>query len=205
MFKYIVSQFFLFLMDILETVAFVGSIYLIIHFYVFTPHRIQGQSMYPTFNDGENIITSKIHYKVFNIRRGDVVVFTRMDKPEHDMLIKRVIGLPGDEILIEDGEVYLNGKKLIEPYIDSYTNIDGSGAVIEGVPYKVPANSVFVMGDNRLNSQDSRVFGAININTIEGKVVFRYFPLDKIGVVKNDFPQDLQTYIYSNRLQLFTC
>ncbi|GIW62977.1 MAG: signal peptidase I [Patescibacteria group bacterium] len=196
MIRYIITEFFSFIMDILETIAFVGSIYLIIHFFVFTPHRIEGQSMYPTFNNGENIITSKIHYKIFPIKRGDVVVFTRVDVPEKTMLIKRVIGLPGDEILIQDGYVYLNGKKLVEPYIESYTNLDNSSAVIEGVPYKVPVGSVFVMGDNRLNSQDSRYFGAIKINVIEGKVVFRYFPLNKIGFIDNGLPKNLQSFVY---------
>jgi len=94
-------------------------------------------------------------------------------------LVKRVIGIPGDEVNIKDGYVYINGEKLKEPYVKGETF---SGEI--NFPIKVPDNKLFVLGDNRPVSKDSRAFGLINSDQVEGKAIFRVFPFNKIGAIK---------------------
>jgi signal peptidase I len=122
--------------------------------------------------------------------RGDIVVLTPPDQVNTDKpYIKRVIGIPGDTIEIHDEGVYINGTRLDEPYIDGRpTNCDLDDEVCG--PLEVPEDSVFVMGDNRTNSSDSRVFGLVPIDNIIGKAWVTYWPVDDIGVVPhNDYPE----------------
>lgn len=173
-----------FVMDILETIVFVGSLFIVIYLFVAAPNQVKGASMDPTFHTGEYILTSKIAYKFGAPKRGDVVVFASLANPDIDF-IKRIIGLPGDQILIKDSEVYVNGEQLSEPYISSKTTIFEGGFSQDGVEVTVPDNELFVMGDNRPRSSDSREFGFIPIQNIIGKVFYRYFPPNRAGVIKN--------------------
>lgn len=145
---------------------------------VIQPVVVDGRSMLPTLEDGNYLIVSKLGYKITSPSKGDIIV-AETDNLSNDgkskKIVKRVIGLPNDHIVVKNGSVYLNDKKLNENYIkDSYT--DGSVDII------VPKNEVFVMGDNRLESQDSRAIslGTINKSDILGKVVIRLFPFNKI-------------------------
>lgn len=182
-----------FVMDILETIAFVGSLFIVIYLFIFQPNQVKGVSMEPTFQSGDYIITSKITYKFKKIERGDVVVFNSPKNPDIEY-IKRIIGLPGDKIEVRDGKVYLNNQLLSENYIASKTNLWDNGYLKEGEPIFVPENFVFVMGDNRPRSSDSREFGPIPISSIVGTVIFRYFPPQKIGIIKNPYPPQLRSY-----------
>lgn len=175
-----------FVMDILETVTFVGSLFIVIYLFIMQPNQVKGVSMVPTFHDGEYIFTSKVTYKFRDIQRGDVVVFKSPRNPDIEY-IKRVIGLPGDTIRIGQGVVYVNNKPLEEPYISDTTNLWEGGYLKEDEQVTVPDGKVWVMGDNRPRSSDSREFGPVTIESLIGQVFYRYFPPEKMGIIKNPF------------------
>ncbi|WP_053956580.1 signal peptidase I [Inediibacterium massiliense] len=145
------------------------------------PTLVKGESMYPTLHEYDYLIINKIPYMMHNPEKGDIVVFQSHllteDGKEKD-LIKRVIGVEGDQIKVKDGDVFVNGQKLDESYINGdYTSGE--------IDMKVPKDMVFVMGDNRLNSLDSRdeSVGPVDIHTIRGKVLVRLYPFNTIGKV----------------------
>jgi signal peptidase I len=143
--------------------------------------RVEGSSMEPTFHDGQRLIVDKLSYRFSSPKVGDVVVF-RYPTDVNRMFIKRVIGIPGDEILIEGGIVYRNGRALVENYINGPTH----GAFTRNYgPIIVPPDSYFVLGDNRLNSDDSRYpdVGFVPKNHLVGRAVFAYWPLNAIGII----------------------
>src|SRR3990167_1081615 len=105
-----------FVMDILETIVFIGSLFIVVYLFIMAPNQVKGASMEPSFYTGEYILTSKITYKFRVPHRGDVVVFASPKNPDIDY-IKRIIGLPGDQILVKDKEIYVNGTQLDEAYI----------------------------------------------------------------------------------------
>ena len=139
---------------------------------------VRGESMNPTLNDGDKLILAKNKVQTTSYKRGDLVVFiSPEDKTK--LLIKRIIGLPGDKINIEKGYVKVNDEYIDEPYIDKdiYTQ-----SLKKGDDYIVPENRIFVIGDNRLpkRSNDSRFFGSISLESVKGKAVFRIYPFNKI-------------------------
>jgi signal peptidase I len=181
-----------FVMDILETIAFVGSIFIAIYLFIMQPNQVKGASMVPTFSTGDYIFTSKITYKIRSIQRGDVVVFKEPKRSEIEY-IKRVIGLPGDQVMVRSGIVYLNNVPLQENYINLSTPLQPFGFLQEGIPVVVPPDHIFVMGDNREVSSDSREFGPIRISSLIGQVFYRYFPFNKVGTLTNPLPRMLRT------------
>lgn len=144
------------------------------------PTFVRETSMLPTLEEFNFLFLSKQSYRFGEPERGDIIVFhtsLRTHNGDEKMLIKRVIGLPGDTITIEEGEVIINGEVLKEPYLkEPYT----SGSVKD---LEVPGDSLFVMGDNRQNSIDSRDshVGFVKIKDVYGKAVFRLYPFDEIG------------------------
>lgn len=187
-----------FVMDILETITFVGSIFIVIYLFVFQPHQVKGASMDPTFHDGQYIITSKIAYRLDKPKLGDVVVFKSTQDIDYEF-IKRIIAVPGDRVKIKDGVVFVNGNPLTEYYTQSPTNPFSNGFIREDEEISIPQGAYFVLGDNRIRSSDSRDWGFVPYNAIVGKVIFRYYPFDKIGPIKNPFTSLIQ---YSNHKQL---
>lgn len=173
-------------MDILETVVFVGSLFIVFYLFIIAPNQVLGASMEKTFQTHDYILTSKIAYRLGSPAHGDIVVFASLGNNEVDF-IKRIIGLPGDTVMIQDSQVFLNGKFLEEPYITEPTHTFENGFLKEGVTVTVPEGYVFVMGDNRTHSSDSREFGFVPMSNIIGKVIYRYFPVEHMGTVKNPF------------------
>lgn len=106
------------------------------------------------------------------------------------------MGLPGDKVLVQNSEVYINGQQISENYISAKTNLWEGGFLKEGVTVTIPDGFIFVMGDNRPRSSDSREFGPININSIIGQVFYRYFPSNKIGPINNPIPPNLRSYSF---------
>lgn len=157
---------------IIKEIPFIIFIILIILIktYIIAPANVVGDSMLPNFHNGEILLLNKIdhNYKIF-----DVVVI----KHKESYIIKRIIGLPGDDVVYKNNKLYINGE-LIENDITSYNTKDFS------LTEKVPVDSYFILGDNRTNSLDSRVMGFINKQDIVGKVNIRLFPFDKIGMIK---------------------
>lgn len=146
--------------------------------FLYQPVKVEGTSMMPSLDDQERIFVNKYVYRLESIQRGDIVVF-RYPRDPSKSFIKRVIGLAGDRIRIESGEVFLNGEALEEDYVPpAYAD---QRSYPEAV---VPPNSYFVLGDHRTMSNDSRDFGPVNVGYIYGKAVFGYWPMDKMGRVR---------------------
>lgn len=172
-----------FVMEILETVTFVGSLFIVIYLFFMQPHQVRGSSMDTTFRNNEYILTNKLSYRFGVPERGDVVVFKSPENKDIDF-IKRIIGLPGDKIMVRDNQVYLNGSPLNESYVLGTTQVHEGGFLKDGQTVTVPMGHLFVMGDNRPRSSDSRTFGPVPQQDIIGKVFFRYFPSDRVGTIK---------------------
>lgn len=180
-----------FVMDILETVVFIGSLFIVVYLFVLQPNQVKGASMEPTFATGDYIFTSKVTYKFRKPERGDIVVFKSPKNPDIEY-IKRIIGIPGDKVLIKDTQVYINDNLVNEPYLASQTNTWEGGFIKDGEQITVPEEELFVMGDNRPHSSDSREFGTIPETAVIGQVFYRYFPLQKAGWMNNPFLKDLR-------------
>lgn len=146
--------------------------------FLYQPVKVEGTSMMPSLDDQERIFVNKFVYRLEPIERGDVVVF-RYPRDPSKSFIKRVIGVAGDHIRIDDGQVYVNDRPLQEDYVANMFADERSFADIV-----VPAQNYFVLGDHRSMSNDSRDFGPVNTKFIYGKAVFGYWPMDKMGRVK---------------------
>src|SRR3954469_9997872 len=157
--------------DLLISIAV--SVFIIL--FVYQPVKVEGVSMMPGLDDQERIFINKFVYRWEPIERGDVVVF-RYPRDPSKSYIKRVIGVAGDLVLIEDGRVWVNGKLLSESYVPNEFRDERSFA-----EYKVPPHSYFVLGDHRNLSSDSREFGAVPDRLIYGKAVFVYWPVERFG------------------------
>lgn len=157
-----------------------GAIYLVVH-YVGERTEVNGESMYPSLEDGDNLIVDKISYHFSDPKRFDVVVFP-FQYQQGTFYIKRIIGLPGETVQIYEGNIYINGKVLEESY--GYEPIKNAGLASDVVT--LGADEYFVLGDNRNNSADSREpsVGNISREDIVGKAWLRIWPIDKIGFLK---------------------
>jgi signal peptidase I len=148
---------------------------LVIIVFLYQPVKVEGTSMAPLLSDQERIFINKFVYRFEPIERGDVVVFWYpLDRSKS--FIKRVVGLPGEIVEIRRGAVYVNEKVVLEPYVPAqYEDLSDFG------PVRVPRDSYFVMGDHRISSNDSRVFGPVASRYIYGRAVFAYWPVDHFG------------------------
>ena len=155
----------------------VGISFLIITF-LYQPVRVEGTSMMPELQDQERLFINKFEYRFEPIHRGDVIVFHYPLDPSKSY-IKRVIAKPGDTVSIDDGQVYVNGKALAEPYVPARFRDQRSYP-----DTTLKASQYFVMGDHRLISSDSRDFGPVDRRLIYGKASFVYWPTDDMGVVR---------------------
>jgi signal peptidase I len=156
---------------------------LVIRSFLLQAFWIPTGSMEPTLQEGDRVLVNKLSYDLHDVNRGDIIVFERPEQPEpaphpeDDIkdLIKRVVGLPGETISARGGDVYIDGRRLAEPYLPRGTETNDFEA------RRIPEGEVFVMGDNRGNSSDSRVFGPIDESLIVGRAFVRIYPLDDIG------------------------
>ncbi|HKJ26429.1 MAG TPA: signal peptidase I [Anaerolineales bacterium] len=170
------SKWRVFVREIIDTLVLAFVLFVIIN--ALTARvRVDGPSMEPSFFHNNRVVVSKISYYLGDIQRGDVIVFPAPPNPDEDY-IKRVIGLPGDEVRVSGGTVYVNGDALAEPYI-------AAPPISEMRPMIVPEGQVFVMGDNRNVSSDSRSWGPLQVEDIIGKAVFVYWPFDRVHLVKH--------------------
>jgi len=141
--------------------------------------RVDGFSMEPSMHSGEFVIVNKLAYKIGSPQPGDIIVFHPPRDPQEEY-IKRVIGLPGDQVVIADGRVQVNGQGLDEPYILQPPRYSSS--------WNVPEGQLFVLGDNRNNSSDSHNWGPVPITDVIGKALFVYWPPENWGPVAHTSP-----------------
>jgi len=145
--------------------------------FIVQPFYIPSGSMEPTLYPGDRVLVNKFIYKFKQPSPGDIIVFVPPGDKDKDF-IKRIIAIGGQEVEVKNGEVYVNGQTKDEPYIIGMYNSNDYG------PERVPLNNVFVMGDNRPNSQDSRVFGPLQKSAIVGKAFMIYWPPQRIRLLR---------------------
>jgi signal peptidase I len=174
------------LREVAEVVILAVILYLGVTFFVQAVH-VEGLSMFATLDDGDYLMASKIDYRLHAPQRGDIVILRPPYSPTTDY-VKRIIALPGERLLIRSAVVYINGHKLDEPYLpEAWTqSIDYPCAGCDG--RLMGPNEYFVLGDNRNRSYDSRFFGPITRDKIDGKVLFRIFPLSHFGGLYGKVP-----------------
>ncbi len=157
--------------DWLKTILYAFVIVLILYFFAW-PVTIEGESMSPTFLDGDKVVTSRLLTMTGKYTIGDVVVFHMIDVDGERDVIKRVIGMAGDKIEIKDGVVYRNEEQISEEYITDVTEGE--------VSLTIPKGGLFVLGDNRKYSYDSRKMGIVSESELKGKVILRWYPFKTI-------------------------
>ncbi|MBI2600925.1 signal peptidase I [Candidatus Daviesbacteria bacterium] len=172
------------LADFIQTVVVFGAIFALIYLFVAQPHKVSGLSMFPTFNNGDYILTDKLTYRFNQPQRGDVIVL-KNPRDESQDFIKRIIGLPGETIKIANDKVLINGKVLEEDYLPNRTTTPSGNFLGEDDLIKIPENHYMVIGDNRPHSSDSREWGGVTKQEIIGKVLFRYWPPQSFGLIKH--------------------
>lgn len=171
-------------LELIETVVVCAAIFFIIYLFVAQFHKVSGESMKPTFQDGDYIITEKISYRFGLPERGDKIVLKDPRNESRDF-IKRILATPGDTVKIENNTVLINGTPFDENYLPKGTLTKGGSFLHEGSEVKVGENQYYVFGDNREHSSDSREWGGITKEEIVGKTFFRYWPAQSIGFIYN--------------------
>lgn len=161
--------------EALETIVPAVIIALLINLFLAQATRVYGQSMEPNLHTDQRLVVEKISYKLHAPRRGDVVVL-KVREGAHELLIKRVIGLPGETVEIRNGRVFVDGAALDEPYLAQPTRGHYG-------PVYIPPLHLFVLGDNRGASNDSRSFGPIAMKNVVGRAWFSYWPVEDVGPV----------------------
>lgn len=175
----VLRQFLGVIRELAETIIPAVVIAIFINLFLVQATQVLGQSMEPNLHTQQRVLVEKVTYRFLHApQRGDIVVID-LDKENKsdDMLIKRVIGLPGDTIEIRSGEVFIDGERLEEPWT---TNLGGGN---HG-PTIIPPLHIFVMGDNRGASNDSRSFGPVHVDNLVGKAWFSYWPLEDVGFIE---------------------
>ncbi len=162
-----------FIMTIIVAFALVFGV---VQPFIVQAFRIPSGSMIPTLEIKDRVLANKFIYRFTEPERGDIVVFDSIEDSDEDTLIKRVVGVEGDEIRVQGGLLFVNGQPQEEPYLNEDEPFRGYYG-----PTTVPEDHVFVMGDNRANSADSRVFGPVPYENIKGEAFARFWPISKIG------------------------
>lgn len=181
--------------EIVETLVLTLIIYVVIHNFIAQPFEVRMSSMTPTIVEHEYVLIDKISPRFADYQRGDIIVFQPPDSMRSGSgapFIKRVIGLPGDRVELEDGRVLINGVELDEPYLFLRRGEpEPTEPSFEGeTSWLVPDGSLFVMGDHRSASADSREFGPIDVSTVLGRALLRYWPFDTLGPIQRpEYPE----------------
>ena len=182
-----VKNFFLFVFELIKIVTISLIIIIPIRHFLIQPFYVKGASMEPNFHDSEYLIIDELSYELKTPKRGDIIVFRYPRNPQ-EFFIKRVIGLPGEKVQIQDGMVFItnstnpNGIALDEPYLATGTKTYG---LSDNDVITLGKDEYYVLGDNRNSSKDSRSFGPVNKSFIIGRVLLRGWPFDKVKLFNN--------------------
>jgi signal peptidase I len=158
-----------------ETLAMTFIVFLFLVTFVVQGYKVYGSCMEPNLRTGERLLGNKFVYRFEHPSRGDIVIFKYPADPRKTF-IKRIVGLPGDTVQIDSGKVFINGEQLREGYVKNLAHGDFS-------PETIPSGYVFVLGDNRDESNDSRYWGDLPLDNIQAKAWFRYWPFSRVDVL----------------------
>lgn len=173
-----------FLVEFFETIVVFGAIFATIYLLIAQFHKVQGNSMVPTLNSGDYLITEKVSYRFRNPKSGEIIVL-KNPRDESQDFIKRIIAVPSDTIRVLNNTVYINDEVLVEKYLPPGVRTRAGSFLTEGSIIKVASNQYFVFGDNREHSSDSREWGPVTKEEIIGRGFFRYFPLQSMSLLIN--------------------
>lgn len=171
-----------YLVEFFETLVVFGAIFAAIYLFVAQFHKVSGNSMVPTFHNGDYLITEKVSYRLREPKAGEIVVL-RNPRDESQDFIKRIIAVPGDTLEIENGTVYINNQPIKEDYLPAGISTKAGAFITEGVPIKAGDNQYYAIGDNRDHSSDSREWGPVKKEELIGRALFRYWPPKDIGLL----------------------
>ena len=185
------------LLEIVETLVLTFLIFWVIQSFIAQPYKVQQESMMRTLEPDQYVLVDKLTPRFDPYKRGDVVVF---NPPQNwvqegsEPYIKRVIGVGGDTIQLKAGDVYVNGTKIVEPYVYLENGHSQPTDTISGVDHwVVPKGQLFLMGDHRGNSADSREFGPVDVGAVIGRAWLRYWPLDTFSILQTPTYPELDT------------
>ena len=185
------------LFEIVETLVLTLIIFLVIQNFVAQPYKVQQQSMEHTLEPDQYVLVDKLTPRLDTYKRGDIVVFSppaQWEQADGTPFIKRVIGVGGDKVEVKNGGVYVNGTALVEPYLFADTPGDQPEPTVAAQEnWTVPAGELFLMGDHRANSEDSRTFGTVPISHIIGRAWLRYWPVGVFGILPTPTHPELTT------------
>ncbi len=175
------------ILDFIQSIVLALAVFVLLYLFVAQPNQVSGSSMFPNFVDKQYLLTEKISYQIGQPKHGDVVVFKApagescaVDGCEY---IKRVIGVPGDTVMVKDSQVYVNGQLLNQSFLPSDYITEAGEFNQEGVEQTVPEGQYLCFGDNRQHSRDGREFGPIKKDLIIGKVLLKYWPVSDAGLI----------------------
>lgn len=169
--------------DFLELLIICASIIALTFWFVGQPVQVSGSSMEPNLSNNQQLIAEKLTYKLREPERGEVAILKHPENPPV-LLVKRIVGLPGDTFEIKDGQIYVNGSKLEEPYINNSELTQGKNKLKDNQKIKVPEDKYIVLGDNRDDSADSRNWGFIDEGSLVGRASLVYAPISEFKLIK---------------------
>lgn len=176
-----------FVLDFMQSIVLALAVFVLLYLFVAQPNEVKGSSMVPNFIDREFLLTEKLSYQFGEPQRGDVVIFKApASEPcaaEQCEYIKRIIGVPGDKVMVKEGHVYLNGQLLDQSFLPSEVVTEPGQFSQEGIEKEVPEGEYLCFGDNRQHSRDGREFGPIKKDLIVGKAFFKYWPITAVGLI----------------------
>ncbi len=185
------------LLEIVETLVLTLIIFFVIQTFVAQPYRVQQVSMEQTLEPDQYVLVDKLTPRFDTYKRGDIVVFnppSNWVQAQGQPYIKRVIGVGGDTVELKDGDVLLNGTKLLEPYVFQEDGTTQPTDALIGVgEWHVPDGQLFLMGDHRSNSADSREFGPVDITAVIGRAWLRYWPINTFQILPTPDHPELAT------------
>lgn len=174
------------ILEFVQSIVLALSLFVLVYLFLVQPNEVKGSSMFPTFKDKEYLLTDKLSYQIGLPKRGDVVVFKAppsepcaVDGCEY---IKRIVGLPGDKVMVRENQVYVNGKMVDSSFLPKDYVTEPGTYLKEGIEMTIPEGMYLPMGDNRSHSRDGREFGPIKKDLIIGRAVFRYWPINALGL-----------------------
>ncbi|MDP3731215.1 MAG: signal peptidase I [bacterium] len=175
------KEFLSFFGEVVKIVIISLAIIIPVRYYLFQPFFVKGASMEPTFNDGDYVLIDEVSYSFRDPQRGEVIIF-RSPQDHSQFFIKRVIGLPGEQIQVKDNKVLIYNKQNSEGFIlDESEYLDSDTETLGNLRINIDDNEYFVLGDNRLHSSDSRLWGGVNRSLVTGRVLLRAWPINKIA------------------------
>ncbi len=174
------------ILDNAQSFLFIISFFLLLYMFVFRPHEVSGNSMFPTYKNHEILLSSLLDVRFHSLKHGDVIVF-QSPVEEDKLYVKRIIGVEGDQIKLENGGVFLNGEKLNEEkYLEKTVMTYGGPFLPDHKEILVEKDTYFVMGDNRPNSSDSREWGLLPSNKIIGRSMIRIWPIQTFTFIQRN-------------------